>query len=424
MKFYNIKNLSGLFFSLVLLPLFSLAQSNYRPGYVVSLKGDTLRGFIDYKEWEKNPTKINFKSDLQAKEAEKFSPYNALAFGVNGLEYYEQYKLSISMDHVDAERMSTGLDTSTTVGVVFLKLAAKGKNVNLYEYGDDIKLRFYTRELQSAKPEELIFRTYLDPNNASQSITQPRYQNQLQQIALKYGVSNEKLTKSIEGSEYTEKDIVNVVNRINGSENQANNIQKAAAVRFFLGAGVSEGSLKYAGDTYLALNASSKSSYGPKVDLGIDAFLNPNVGRLILRAELSVTNGSYKVSSNTFPFASQSFSQFVIALTPQLIYNVYNTDALKVYLGAGAAINLPKNSNNVYTYNLSAAESTRSVMQNYPNLVSNYISFSGRLGLVLNKKYELYACYIPSSVVTDHYGSFTGAITSFQLGFNYLFGTR
>jgi len=46
---------------LLLFPFFASAQSNYKPGYVVTLPDDTIHGFIDYKEWDKNPEKISFK---------------------------------------------------------------------------------------------------------------------------------------------------------------------------------------------------------------------------------------------------------------------------------------------------------------------------------------------------------------------------
>ena len=39
----------------VLLPLLSIAQSNYKPGYVVDIKGDALHGYLDQKEWGHNP---------------------------------------------------------------------------------------------------------------------------------------------------------------------------------------------------------------------------------------------------------------------------------------------------------------------------------------------------------------------------------
>src|ERR1700729_3993728 len=93
------------------MPLFVSAQSNYKSGFVVTLKGDTLHGYVDYKEWEKNPVKIKFKTNLN-KDAEVFSVENTSAFGISGLEYYEQYSLQISKGQVDVQKISTGVDTN------------------------------------------------------------------------------------------------------------------------------------------------------------------------------------------------------------------------------------------------------------------------------------------------------------------------
>lgn len=38
------------------------AQKSFEPGYVIDTRKDTLRGFIDYKNWSKNPEKILFKA--------------------------------------------------------------------------------------------------------------------------------------------------------------------------------------------------------------------------------------------------------------------------------------------------------------------------------------------------------------------------
>jgi hypothetical protein len=59
------------------------AQKNYQPGYVVTLGNDTLTGLINYKNWEKNPKSITFKSDANA---------IAQIFNVNQLEYFEVNK--------------------------------------------------------------------------------------------------------------------------------------------------------------------------------------------------------------------------------------------------------------------------------------------------------------------------------------------
>ncbi|MGZ3814058.1 MAG: hypothetical protein ACXVJN_20060, partial [Mucilaginibacter sp.] len=71
--------LSVLFF---LLPLISVAQSNYKPGYVVTLKGDTIHGFINYREWNKNPRQIAFKNDINGRKGEEFTIKNAKAFAI------------------------------------------------------------------------------------------------------------------------------------------------------------------------------------------------------------------------------------------------------------------------------------------------------------------------------------------------------
>ena len=44
-----------------------VAQNNYQPGFVVENNGDTVKGSIDYKRWDRSPTKITFKSVTQSK---------------------------------------------------------------------------------------------------------------------------------------------------------------------------------------------------------------------------------------------------------------------------------------------------------------------------------------------------------------------
>jgi hypothetical protein len=48
---------------LVLLTFFNLshAQKNFVEGYVVTLSHDTIKGYIDYREWRKNPKSISFR---------------------------------------------------------------------------------------------------------------------------------------------------------------------------------------------------------------------------------------------------------------------------------------------------------------------------------------------------------------------------
>jgi hypothetical protein len=60
-----------LWFSLFFcLPLFSWAQSNYKQGRVVTLQGDTLRGYINYREWPYNPEEFAFKAQPRFSQPE------------------------------------------------------------------------------------------------------------------------------------------------------------------------------------------------------------------------------------------------------------------------------------------------------------------------------------------------------------------
>jgi hypothetical protein len=74
---------------------------------------------------------------------------------------------------------------------------------------------------------------------------------------------------------------------------------------------------------------------------------------------------------------------------------------LFIYLESDNKLNFPVSSNNNYYY-AGNPYAVKVVIKNYPNLASNYSSFMGKVGAVLNKKYELYASYNSPAVVTDH----------------------
>jgi len=140
---------------IILFPICSKAQSNYEPGYVVTLSGDTLHGYIDYKEWDSNPQKISFKKDIGSNEKQEYSPKNAGAFEVTGFETYKQFAIWVSQDKLDVSELSKGIDSTKKRNTVFLRVLNSGKNVTLYAYNDDLKERFYIQEGNN-EPYELI----------------------------------------------------------------------------------------------------------------------------------------------------------------------------------------------------------------------------------------------------------------------------
>src|ERR1700744_3221214 len=137
------KQISKLLMTLLLLPIFSIAQSNYKPGSVVDLKGDTIRGFVDYRSWDANPTEVSFKSSLGDSKPQRFTLNDISFFKVEGDAAYKKFSCSISMDETNTAHLGSGKDTSSRTDVVFLKVLQTGSNLALYTYTDALKTRFY-----------------------------------------------------------------------------------------------------------------------------------------------------------------------------------------------------------------------------------------------------------------------------------------
>ena len=121
---YSYHILWNIFYKLILLtilfPLFSSAQSNYKPGYLVNMQGDTIKGYVDFKEWSTSPTKFNFKNAITG-EASIYTADNAKAFGITGYEYYKLFNITVSQAKLDVSQLTQDVDTTSIAGTLFFK---------------------------------------------------------------------------------------------------------------------------------------------------------------------------------------------------------------------------------------------------------------------------------------------------------------
>lgn len=205
-----------LFFTLLsaafLLPALSLAQ--YKPGYVITLKGDTLKGYIDEYTWDSNPRSVSFKADtLMA--LQKFTVADIKQFSIGNTLTYQRFAVNISLGTVDENHLNAK-DTTTKTDVVFLERLQTGKNISLYSYSDDTKTRFYVTENNSDTPRELIYRVYVI-SDVMGNKTERTYIQQLADIALKKGALTDELQRNLDNLEYRESSMVRVAALINGS---------------------------------------------------------------------------------------------------------------------------------------------------------------------------------------------------------------
>ncbi|HVS93075.1 MAG TPA: hypothetical protein VHE59_13625 [Mucilaginibacter sp.] len=413
MKFF----ITCLFLTL-LIPLLSKAQSNYKPGYIIKLDGDTARGFIDYRGWSKNPRRISFRSNAADNATvNQFTVHDINGFGVNGLQLYERDAVTVSTDEVEMANIRQGIDTGKVADTVFLQVLTTGKNVALYSYTDQVKTRYYILYQGVKVPRELVYHVYLNPDNASEVKTDYRFKRQLIYISRLYQKENSSLESRIDGSSYSETDILPIINTINGVKGSRPAQQKLSGTRWFAGAGVSYEDMNFTGNQF-----PPSSVLSPKIDAGFDLIPNKTTQRYFLRIEASFTEASHSFSDPQDANGSSAtikFSYNTVSLAPQVVYNFYNTDNFKVFMAAGALLNFSSYGQHQYTiyfHNIPQAEPDGDL-----SFLNFWAAFYGKAGILIHKHIELYADYIPTTTLTDNFNPFAGKVSLFQTGLNYIF---
>ena len=209
--------------TLFLLPasLFLNAQFNYKEGNVITNNGNTIKGFINYKEWYKNPDRILFKAAPDNADARVFAADSIAGFNIPGYESYARFIVQVSMDEIMFGSLKEVMDTSTETKAVFLKEILKGDRINLYEYTDEIKVRYYILDKRQTTPYELVYRKLLKDNR---EITQELYKQQLTTLASGYAVFNTSVEDRILKATYSGKDIKNIISNINTQNETSNSI--------------------------------------------------------------------------------------------------------------------------------------------------------------------------------------------------------
>src|ERR1700743_407006 len=136
----HISSMKSLYLILfAILPSALFAQSNYYAGYVLKTNGDTLKGFINYREWEISPKVIDFKINKGDSKSSQFTAENIKGFEIMGLESYVSYTGIISLNKTGFSSLQTYLDTTEVQSTIFLKQLAAGSHLSLFSNNDELK---------------------------------------------------------------------------------------------------------------------------------------------------------------------------------------------------------------------------------------------------------------------------------------------
>ncbi|MDT3404134.1 hypothetical protein [Mucilaginibacter terrae] len=398
---------------LLALPAAIYAQSNFKPAYILKLNGDTLKGYINYREWNITPENIEFKPSLSSKSITKFQPSQISGFGINNIDRYISYMGRISADNNIFPELPSQLDTTTKLDTVFLHLSYTGKPLSLLSQRDNQKYRYFVQENNGPITELKMHQYY---NESSQLSTANPYIDVLYQLSNKYNPTAKNINLNIQKTDFVQSDIVRIIKIINSDRSK--NTPSMIGTKFFAGVIMSRITTEFKGN--FDFSGIPSTSYFPRITGGIDLFTNKYTQKLIWRGELtfSMLKASFKLNNKQYP-REYAINQFSASLTPQVLYSFYNTDNFKFYMGAGIGLNLSTYPKNTYT---EFSEPKASVQDDYlAHLLTYWTNVNIRAGFILYKKFDINLLYLPPITYSNQL-YFSVSSTVYGLGVNYRFG--
>jgi hypothetical protein len=386
------------------------AQSNYKPGILVKANGDTLKGYIDYREWEFTPTVIEFKTTLTDKNPVKLTAAQLFEFEITGIDKFLTYTGPLSASKNQYPELPFTLDTTTIKGTVFLRYRHIGSNASLLQQRDETKTRFFIAEAGKI-PTELNYYQFFNADRTNVRTIEP-YKDQLVKLVQKYYPENAKLIAHVENSKFNEPDLKDIIKFINPvKSNSLNQVNAGLQARFIMGLQLQHITSITEGGTF---SGDQSTSYWPTISVGVDVLNNIHTQKFIIRTEFSVWSAKssgtlvYRRYDYTRP-STYSFRQTTFSLNPRFIYNIYNKENLKFFVSAGIGLNYSLYSNTIDIGNNNSFKQ-QSVWLNYPF----------QAGVAFNRKIDVFATYAPSASYTS-FVDFSAQNKIVGLGLHYYF---
>ncbi len=157
-------------------PSLLFAQKNFRVGFVVFGSQDTLRGFINSRNWNRNPVSVEFKKSLESEE-KTYTINEISAFKVDD-EAYVKAKVMVDTSPVNLNSLSSSPTPAMEPQTVLLRILVQGPKSLYCLVTRDVKKLFFIARGQSYEP--LINYFYIKPGENMGIIEVEDYKEQLQ----------------------------------------------------------------------------------------------------------------------------------------------------------------------------------------------------------------------------------------------------
>ena len=144
---------------LILLCFHCAGQVKFLEGTVILADGKLSTGFIEYRDWTKNPSRINFR-ETKTGTTVSYAATEITQFEIPNVCKYRSAQVDIDPNPVTTEAI-TGVRMPSAKGTFLLKVLVEGEKVTLYEFVDSKPHFFISYEKEPVT--ELVYALVMDP---------------------------------------------------------------------------------------------------------------------------------------------------------------------------------------------------------------------------------------------------------------------
>lgn len=355
---------------------FLIKKRTAEPGFIVLNSGDTLKGYIEYKQWGRNPRSIRFGASADLRNAKTYQIAELQAFEVTGFDDYcraviEKDARRLSQDN----ELSAHLNTFVT-DTVWLRSLVKGNAISLYELIQD---RPHYVIKKNGKYEELIYKKGKENDNYYDFHV---YRTRLNEIADSMGLSQD-LKEKINRSGYVADDLTVILKLMNGITNEPQVKNKATTTttksNFILSAALSGSRISVTGDTEEFYNMQFDRAAVPKITAGVVFYGSRGLQDFSLNIGLGYSRAKYSGIGTKYsdvPKASYAIEQNNVSLNIGIGYDFVSSTKWKANIGGNIGYvrsNYSKNEFQRFDYD--------KPFLNYLTLTKGYMEFNVTGGL-------------------------------------------
>ncbi len=311
------------------------AQTNFQPGYILPLAGDTLRGEVDLRGAQRNARLCRFRTSEKTPVIE-YQPQQLRGYGFEGDRLYQTEIVALGDSVLRETLLATVADTLPRVS--FLEVVVQGPATLLYLRDERSNDHYYLR-MQGNPVQELIQTTRLVVEDR---VTYKRKSNDFRHVLAAATQSCLALQPAIATVRYDANGLIRIVRRYNdcvgaatvapASETRKNHVQLCLIIG-------GEKSQLVLNNDYIKATAQGTSAIQPVVGLGLTLRMAGVSKTISARFEALYEKQSYKPVTPSLNTATGLRYEYQSALEsirlPLLVRYTYPRGVVRPFLYAG-----------------------------------------------------------------------------------------